>query len=76
MTIDVKGLPVDYIDQGEGPVVLLLHGWAAPIGAYQRIVDKLSARYRVLVPQMPGSGKTPEPLQPMTLEDLHIFQAP
>ena len=73
MTIDVKGLPVDYIDQGEGPVVLLLHGWAAPIGAYQRIVDKLSARYRVLVPQMPGSGKTPEPSQAMTLEDYGAF---
>ena len=44
MTIDVKGLPVDYIDQGEGPVVLLLHGWAAPIEAYRGIVDKLSPR--------------------------------
>lgn len=73
MTIDVKGLPVDYIDQGEGPVVLLLHGWAAPIEAYRRIVDKLSARYRVLVPQMPGSGKTPEPSQAMTLEDYGAF---
>ena len=73
MTIDVKGLSVDYIDQGEGPVVLLLHGWAAPIEAYRRIVDKLSARYRVLVPQMPGSGKTPEPSQAMTLEDYGAF---
>lgn len=73
MTIDVKGLPVDYIDQGEGPVVVLLHGWAAPIEAYRRIVDKLSTRYRVLVPQMPGSGKTPEPSQAMTLEDYGAF---
>ena len=73
MTIDVKGLPVDYIDQGEGQVVLLLHGWAAPIEAYQRIVDKLSVRYRVLVPQMPGSGRTPEPPHAMTLEDYGAF---
>ena len=40
MTIDVNGLATDYIDQGQGPVILLLHGWAAPIEAYRRIIDK------------------------------------
>ena len=75
MTIDLNGLAVDYIDQGQGPVVLLLHGWAAPISIYQCIIDRLSRKYRVLAPQMPGSGKTPEPKAPMTLEDYVRFVA-
>ena len=75
MTIDVNGLATDYIDQGQGPVILLLHGWAAPIEAYRRIIDKLSAKYRVLAPQAPGSGKTPEPAAPMTIEDYVSFTA-
>ena len=75
MTIDLNGLAVDYIDQGQGPVVLLLHGWAAPIATYQCIIDRLSRKYRVLAPQMPGSGKTPEPKAPMTLEDYVRFVA-
>lgn len=75
MTIELNGLAVDYIDQGQGPVVLLLHGWAAPIATYQCIIDRLSRKYRVLAPQMPGSGKTPEPKAPMTLEDYVRFVA-
>ena len=75
MTIELNGLAVDYIDQGQGPVVLLLHGWAAPVQAYQRVIDKLSVKYRVLAPQMPGSGKTPEPATPMTIEDYVAFTA-
>lgn len=75
MTIDIDGLATDYIDQGQGPTILLLHGWAAPIEAYRRIIDKLSAKYRVLAPQAPGSGKTPEPAAPMTIEDYVSFTA-
>lgn len=75
MTVTVRGLPMDYIDQGQGPVVLLLHGWAAPVGAYQRIIDQLSRKYRVVAPQMPGSGKTPDPTQPLELEDYVLYTA-
>lgn len=75
MTIDLHGMAVDYIDQGQGPVVVLLHGWAAPVSVYQCIIDRLARKYRVLAPQMPGSGKTPEPAAPMTLEDYVGFVA-
>lgn len=75
MTIDLQGRPVEYTDQGQGPVVVLLHGWAAPISIYQCIVDRLARKYRVLAPQMPGSGNTPEPGQPMVLEDYVEFVA-
>ena len=76
MTIEIFGLPVDYIDCGSGKeTVLLLHGWGAPLEAYGRLIEKLSARYRVVAPQMPGTGKTPDPPEPMTLEDYERFVA-
>lgn len=75
MEIDVFGTSVNYIDCGEGEIVLLLHGWAAPIEAYTSIINALSPKYRVIVPQMPGSGQTPEPKNPMTIDDYAEFTA-
>ena len=42
--ITINGLHIEYIDQGEGDVVLLLHGWNAPAETYRLIIDHLSAR--------------------------------
>lgn len=60
-TVDVDGLRVAYIDQGEGPVVLLLHGWGAPAATYRLIIDHLSSRFRVIAPDLPGFGESQEP---------------
>lgn len=77
MNIDINGILTNYIDTGAAmhgtagrPTVLFLHGWAAPISLYQRIFDKLGLMgYRVAAFDMPGVGGTPEPPQPLTLED-------
>lgn len=63
-TVTVDGLSVAYIDQGSGPVVLLLHGWGAPAETYRLIIDHLSARFRVLAPDLPGFGQSAEPPEP------------
>ncbi len=45
-------------DKGEGSAVVLLHG-ANPVSYFDELVDALTPRHRVLVPQMPGWGESP-----------------
>ncbi|WP_444462881.1 alpha/beta fold hydrolase BchO [Rhodobacter capsulatus] len=52
--------PIDWwvIDTGpaDGPVLLLLHGLGASGHSFRRMIPGLSARYRVIVPDLPGHG--------------------
>lgn len=61
MQITIDGRQVSYIDQGEGSVILLLHGWGAQASTYRLIIDHLSARFRVIAPDLPGFGGSDEP---------------
>ena len=54
---DIHGVRVHYTDEGEGPVMLLIHGSGAEIGAWQPLAGALSRLgYRVIAPDLPGSG--------------------
>ncbi len=63
--ISVWGLNVRYIDTGEAggsPVVLLLHGLADSLLSWYCNVDALAdAGYRVIAPDLPGSGESDKP---------------
>jgi len=63
-TITVDGLRVAYFDRGEGPIVLMLHGWGAPAKTYRLIIDHLSSYCRVIAPDLPGFGESQEPSEP------------
>ncbi|HSP25946.1 MAG TPA: alpha/beta fold hydrolase, partial [Saliniramus sp.] len=56
-SIEVDGVAIHYTDMGEGPVVVLIHGSGADIGAWQALSAALADEgYRVLAPDLPGSG--------------------
>ena len=61
METKVMGKTVSYIDQGKGPIVLLLHGWGAQAETYRLIIDHLSTRCRVIAPDLLGFGGSEEP---------------
>jgi pimeloyl-ACP methyl ester carboxylesterase len=44
------------IAEGEGPPLLLLHGWPSSIWEFHRIVPLLRGSMRVIVPSLPGYG--------------------
>ncbi len=73
MVKKIDGISVNYIDEGEGEIVLLLHGWGANITLYQNIIDTLKQKRRVIAPDMPGFGKTPEPAVPWCVDDYVDF---
>ncbi|HIW74889.1 MAG TPA: alpha/beta hydrolase [Firmicutes bacterium] len=73
MEITIDGRQVRYIDEGEGPEVLLLHGWAAPAETYRLIIDHLKPRCRVVAPDLPGFGGSEEPDRPWSADDYADF---
>ena len=42
MNLTIDGRQVQYLDKGEGPTLLFLHGWAAPVETYRLLTDHLS----------------------------------
>lgn len=52
MTIKEKG-GYEYIDEGEGEVLLLLHGLFGEMSNWGGVVEHFSKSYRVLIPMMP-----------------------
>ncbi|MCX8557468.1 alpha/beta fold hydrolase [Mycolicibacterium mucogenicum] len=60
-TITVGGRKIYVAEAGAGPAVMLLHGGgpgASGVSNYSRNIDALAKRYRVLVPDMPGYGRS------------------
>ena len=53
---DVGGNIVHYIDEGQGPILLLLHGNPTWSFLYRHIVRLLSSRYRCIALDYPGFG--------------------
>jgi len=60
--INVWGLKVRYVEAGEGPLVLLLHGLADSLLSWYCNIDALAdAGYRVIAPDLPGFGDSDKP---------------
>ena len=59
---EVLSLPsadVAYIDVGEGPPLILLHGCPFSVYEWKEILPELSKHYRVIAPDLFGLGDTP-----------------
>jgi pimeloyl-[acyl-carrier protein] methyl ester esterase len=43
---------------GEGPDLVLLHGWSLNLGVWERLTRRLAARFRVIAIDLPGHGRS------------------
>lgn len=50
-----------YVKAGEGPVVVLLHGWPQTHYAWRHVIPLISKNYTVIAPDMPGFGYSSRP---------------
>jgi hypothetical protein len=60
-TATVAGKPIFFAQAGDGPSVVMLHGGgpgASGVFNYSRNIDALAAHFRVIVPDMPGYGRS------------------
>ncbi|TCU75742.1 pimeloyl-ACP methyl ester carboxylesterase [Tissierella praeacuta] len=63
--MDIEGLSINYIVEGQGRDVLVLHGWGANINTVLSIVNILKNKFRVHALDLPGFGKSEEPKKPI-----------
>jgi 2-hydroxymuconate-semialdehyde hydrolase len=64
-----SGGELAYADEGEGPAVLLLHGFPQSSHVWRHVVPMLSSRFRVIAPDLLGSGDSAKPADaPLGLE--------
>lgn len=61
--VDVDGFGVAYRESGPpgAPVLLLLHGFPSSSHMFRDLIPKLSDRYRVIAPDLPGFGQSDLP---------------
>lgn len=54
----IDGHEVNYIDEGDGPVLLLLHGNPSSSLVWRGVIDRLSDDFRCVAPDYPGFGRS------------------
>jgi pimeloyl-ACP methyl ester carboxylesterase len=67
--IRANGTDIHYVEAGDGPPLLLIHGglmstdavWDGFPGAYGTYLDAFAARFRVIAPDTRGHGRTLDP---------------
>jgi len=57
-TVDINGVSLFYHDEGQGEPVLLVHGFPLSSEMYQPQRAALSARFRVITPDLRGFGRS------------------
>jgi haloacetate dehalogenase len=60
-TVSVNGIRLHYLMAGEGPPVVLLHGFPETSYAWRHQVPELAKMYRVIAPDLRGYGETDKP---------------
>lgn len=58
----VFGAKIHYLEAGSGPVVILLHGLGGSTANWAPTIAPLAQKYRVLVPDQIGFGKSDKPM--------------
>ncbi|TDT42700.1 pimeloyl-ACP methyl ester carboxylesterase [Streptomyces sp. BK208] len=72
-TVEVNGLRLHLVEEGEGPLVLLLHGFPEFWYAWRHQLRPLAeAGFRVVAPDQRGYGDSDRPAAPEAYSVLHL----
>jgi haloacetate dehalogenase len=58
---DANGIRIHYLTEGEGPPVVLLHGWPQTSHMWRLITPRLAERFTVIAPDLRGYGQSDAP---------------
>jgi 3-oxoadipate enol-lactonase len=65
-----NGLQVHYLQQGEGPTVVCLHGLGSSAADWQYQLPILARHYRVIAPDLRAHGQSPAPHGSLTVQAM------
>ena len=69
MKTNIEEIEINYICEGEGKDVLILHGWGANINTVLPIVNLLKPHFKVYALDLPGFGESTEPKEVFGSDD-------
>lgn len=69
MKVLVNGQLIEYIDEGSGRVLVLLHGWGMSLGTFDQLASQLARKFRVIRLDFPGFGQSPKPADDWSVGD-------
>src|SRR6187200_3296478 len=55
-TVEVHGRPLNFLEAGSGPVLLLIHGMAGTCANWESVIEPLAINNTVIAPDFPGHG--------------------
>lgn len=64
-----QDIPVTYYKVGQGPPLLLLHGWGSRASVMMPLAGALGDIRTCYIPDLPGFGDTPAPGRPWNVDD-------
>lgn len=67
MKLDVNGVTINYEVSGQGPKLLLLHGWGGRIGSMQPVASGLADLRTTYTIDFPGFGESTPPPEPWSV---------
>jgi pimeloyl-ACP methyl ester carboxylesterase len=60
-TADVEGVKIHYLTAGQGPAVILLHGYTQTSRMWRPLIPLLAGKFTVIAPDLPGIGDSDIP---------------
>jgi pimeloyl-ACP methyl ester carboxylesterase len=55
-TVEVHGRPMNFVEAGSGPLLLLIHGIAGTCANWESVIEPLAIDRTVIAPDFPGHG--------------------
>jgi pimeloyl-ACP methyl ester carboxylesterase len=71
--VDVNGVSTYVVDAGEGPPVLLIHGYGDTADGWRRVIPGLLDRHRVIAIDVPPFGRSADPHAPRLIDFYKPF---
>jgi len=74
--INLNGIDLFYKVAGKGRPIIILHGWGGSSFSWMRIIDEMAGKgFQLIIPDLPGFGKTKAPDSIWGVSDYANFVA-
>jgi len=71
-TADVSGVKLHYLTAGQGPAVILLHGYAETSRMWRPVIPEMASHFTVVAPDLPGIGDSAIPSDGLDMKTAAI----
>ncbi|HXW61341.1 MAG TPA: alpha/beta hydrolase [Candidatus Acidoferrales bacterium] len=68
----VDGIKIHYLSAGHGPAVILLHGYTQTSRMWRPLIPKLTDKFTVIAPDLPGIGESDIPKDGLDMKTAAI----